>query len=463
MADRDTLQPDQPAADEPKTVPHSKPHTNGAGGKDGRGAGDGSPEPDTLKRTRVALLGSAELNRELVIALQRLGAEVIAVGGHGDAPLHEVADRTVVADLTDRDELTATIRRLHPKFVVSAAGAVAPDALAATAGAGHAELVPNIRSARLAADPEAMRRVAADQLGLPMAPFWFVGSVDELRATAGHVGFPMAVKPAVASFGEGQSVMLRLDDVGPAWQRAMAAAGPDSPARVLAETLVEVEHEVTLLTVSSSGPAGPTLDFCSPIGHRILGTANGQLIAESWQPHPLSPAALDAAKSIAGRVVRALGGRGMFGIELLVNGDEVYFSGLSLRPHDIALLTSRTQRLSSIELQARAILGLPIDAIMISPGAARLVYSARQPADPAPATDARTGPIAEARPATDAVVAGALHVPESDVLIFGPFDAMAADRGHPRRLSAALVTGPDVPTARERAERVSVALGRLWA
>ncbi|HEX7323408.1 MAG TPA: formate-dependent phosphoribosylglycinamide formyltransferase [Mycobacterium sp.] len=459
MADRDTLKPEQPASDEERTVPQSAADTNGEGSKDGRAALDGSPERDPLQRTRVVLLGSGDLSRELVTALQRLGAEVIAVDQHSDAPLHAVADRTVVADLSDHDELTATIRRLHPKFVVSAAGAVAPDALAATAGAGLAELVPNIRSARLAADTEAIRRVAADQLGLPMAPYWFVGSVDELRSTARCVGFPMVVKPAVASFGEGQSVMLRLDDVEPAWQRALAAADPDSPTRVLAETAVEVEHEVTLLTVSTNGPAGPRLDFCAPIGHRILGAPNGQLILESWQPHPLSPVALDAAKSIAARVARALGGRGMFGIEFLVNGDEVYFSGLTPRPHDIALLTSRTQRLSGIELQARAILGLPTDAIMISPGAARLVYSARQPVDTSSA--APPGPAADARPAADAVLAGALHVPESDVLIFGPADA---DQGHPRRrLSAALVTGPDVPTARGRAERVSVALGRLWA
>lgn len=397
------------------------------------------------------LLGSGELGRELVIALQRLGAEVIAADRYPDAPLHGIADQSLVVNMADTDELAATIRWLQPKFVVVSSdaaviGTVAGDALAAAADTGVTELVPSIRGARLTADPEGMRRLAADELGLPTAPFWFVGSAAELRSVAEHAGFPMVVKP-VSVLGEGQSVMVRPDDVEPAWQRA-AAAGAVTPARVLAETVVEIDTEVTLLAVRSDGPGGPLLDFCAPIGHRTIESPNGQLVVESWQPHPMSGAALDAAKSIAARVVRWFGGRGLFGIDLLVRGDEVYFSGATARPYDAALLTLRTQRLSGFELQARAILGLPVETIMISPGAARLVYSARQ-------TGAETPPASQ--PDAVAVLPEVLRVPESDVVVFGHHE------GHPRRrLGVAVATGGDIATARRRADQVSVMLGKLW-
>ncbi len=216
-----------------------------------------------------------------------------------------------------------------------------------------------------------MRRLAADELGLPTAPFWFAGSLDELRAIADHAGYPLRVQPVAAVGGEGQSVVLLPGDLEPAWQRAVSAGGRLAHNRVLAEALVEIDFHVTLLTVRSEGPSGPTLDFCAPIGH---GEAIGD-VQESWQPQDLSPAALDAAKSIAARVVKALGGRGLFGVELMVRGDEVYFSDVTARPFESGLVTVRTQRLSEFELQARAILGLPTDTIMISPGAAEVIYA----------------------------------------------------------------------------------------
>lgn len=398
-------------------------------------------------RTRVALLGSGELSRELVTALQRLGAEVIAVDRYADSALHGIADRAVVVNLSDNDELAAAIRWLQPKFVVVASDVVATDALTAVVDTGFTELVPGIRGARLAANPEGLRRLAADELGLPTAPFWFAGSVEELRAVAEHAGFPMVVKPVVGSLGEGRSVMVRDSDIEPAWQRAVTATGPGAPARVLAETAVEFDSEVTLLSVHRDGADGPALDFCAPIGHCSEEDPNGQLTVELWQPYPMSAVALDAAKSVAARVARALGGRGLFGVELLVHGDEVYFSGVNVRPYDAALLTLRTQRLSGFELQARAILGLAIDPIMVSPGAARLIYSRRPP-----------GPAAiEATPDSVAVVADALSVTESDVVVFSHHE------GHPRRrLGLALATGPDVAIARDRAEQVAAVLGKLW-
>ena len=398
---------------------------------------------------RVMLLGSEELSRELVIALQRLGAEVVAVERHADEPLCTVADRSVVLDFTDVDDLAEVIRRLRPHVVVAGADVGAADALTVAAEAGFTALVPNIRTAHLVVDAEAMRRLATDQLGLPTAPSWFVGSVDELSAVAEHVGFPMVVKPVVPSLGDGISLMVRPEDVEPAWQAAAAVThrrGPDDRVRVLAETVVEADHEITLLTVVTDGPSGPTVDFCPPIGHRNVDGADGRLVVECWQPQAISAAALDAAKSVAARVVRALGGRGVFGVELLVTGDEVYFVGLTARPADTALLTLRTQRLSGFELQARAVLGLAVDTVMISPGAARLVYSARRPAD-APA-----GPS----PPTGRVPTAALGVAESDVVIFG------YDDGHPRlRLALAVATAPDVDTARQRAARVDEALADL--
>ncbi len=322
-----------------ESVADGKPHNESANG-------DGH-------RTKVMLLGSGEFSRELAIALQRLGAHVIAAERYADAPAHGVADESLVVNMTDADELSAAIRRAQPNVVVTASEAVAADALTAVADSGSAEVFPTPRCARLTADREGLRRLAADQLGLPTAPFWFAGSLDELRAIADHAGYPLRAQP-VAAVGEGQSVILMPADIEPAWQRAVAAGGRPAHNRVLAETLVEVDFHVTLLTVRSTGPTGPTVDFCAPIGH---GEAIGD-VQESWQPQELSPFALDAAKSIAARIVKSLGGRGVFGVELMIRGDEVYFSDVTARPFESGLVTLRTQRLSEFELQARAILGL---------------------------------------------------------------------------------------------------------
>jgi phosphoribosylglycinamide formyltransferase 2 len=348
-----------------------------------------------------------------------------------------VADESLVVNMTDADELTAAIRRAQPNVVVTASEAVAAGALTAVADSGSVEVFPTPRCARLTADREGLRRLAADQLGLPTAPFWFAGSLDELRAIADHAGYPLRAQPVGAVGGVGQSVILMPADIEPAWQRAVAAGGRPAHNRVLAETLVEVDFHVTLLTVRSTGPTGPTVDFCAPIGH---GEAIGD-VQESWQPQDLSPFALDAAKSIAARIVKSLGGRGVFGVELMIRGDEVYFSDVTARPFESGLVTLRTQRLSEFELQARAILGLPIDTIMISPGAAEVVYAGNDAAGGAE----RGG-----------VLVDALGVPESDVRVFSP----NPEARHP--LGAAVVTASDVNTARSRAREVSAALRKLW-
>lgn len=380
------------------------------------------------------LLGSAEPSRELAIALQGLGAEVIAVDGYVGAPAHRIADQSVVVTMTDAEELTAVIRRLQPDFLVTVTAAVSVDALDAVEQADGecTELVPNARAVRCTADREGLRRLAADQLGLPIAPFWFVGSLGELQAVAVHAGFPLLVSPVAGVAGQGSSVVAGPNEVEPAWQRAAGhqvqpQTGGVSP-RVCAESVVEIEFLVTMIVVCSQGPNGPLIEFCAPIGHRDADA--GEL--ESWQPQKLSTAALDAAKSIAARIVKALGGRGVFGVELMINGDEVYFADVTVCPAGSAWVTVRSQRLSVFELQARAILGLAVDTLMISPGAARVINpdhtAGRAAVGAAPPADALTG---------------ALGVPESDVVIFG------------RGLGVALATAPEVAIARERAREVA--------
>ncbi|OBH50179.1 formate-dependent phosphoribosylglycinamide formyltransferase [Mycobacterium sp. E2479] len=369
-------------------------------------------------RPTVVLLGSGETGRELAIALGRLGARVVAVDQHPHAPAHGVADQALVLALTDAAELSAALQRLQPDFVVTATAAVAVEALDAVATANRTELVPSARAARLSADREGLRRLAADELGLPTAPFWFVGSPGELEAVGAHAGYPLLIKPAAGPIGPRQSVVGRREELEPAWQRAVGGhAGPGQP-RVLAETVVEVEVYVTLLAVRSEGPAGPVIEFCSPIGHRDSG---GQVL-ESWQPQKLSAAATDAAKSIAARIAKALGGRGVFAVELMVNGDEVYFADVTSHPTDSVWVTLRSQRLSAFELAARTILDLPVDTMMVSPAAARAIDSVPS-----------HGPAA---------LTGALSVPESDVRVVG--------RGY-----RALATAPEVTAARERAGQVA--------
>ncbi|QQW34076.1 formate-dependent phosphoribosylglycinamide formyltransferase [Mycobacterium marinum] len=419
---------------------HQRPATEGANAPEGDKTTTiavppvGTPrraEADVHVRPRVVLLGGGEQGRELTIALQGLGAEVIAVDTDADAPAHRVADQALVVAMTDADELKVVFTRLRPDFVVPLTDAVSVAALDALADRAPSEggsigLVPSARCVRLAGDREALRKLAADQLGLPTAPFWFVGSLGELEAVAAHVGYPLLVKPVAGADGPRRSLVRGPDEVEAAWARAVAGGPAGAPPRVWAETQVEVEFLVTLIAVCSQGPQGPRIDFCAPIGHG--GDGGDQ---ESWQPQKVSVAALDAAKSIAARIVKALGGCGVFGVELMVNGDEVYFADVQPFPRDTAWVTLRSQRLSVFELQARAILGFAVDTLMVSPGAARLIGAAT------------VGPV----PGADALAA-ALAVPESDVRVFG------RPRAGSSVLGVALATAPDVAVARDRAREV---------
>jgi phosphoribosylglycinamide formyltransferase 2 len=392
------------------------------------------PQTPEDGRPKVMLLGSGELSRELAVALHHLGARVIAAEddrGQPNAPAHGVADRSLTLPLTDGAALSKAIQQLKPDFVVTATDAVAAGTLEALEGlkadGERTQLVPSARTVRLTSDREALRRLAADELGLPTAPFWFVGSVGELRAVAAHAGYPLLVKPVS---GRGHSVVSGPDDIEPAFRRALG--GPTG--RVLAEAVVEVDFDVTLLAVRSEGPNGPLIDFCSPIGHRDIDGA----VLESWQPQQMGEAAVDAAKSIAARIVKALGGRGLFGVELMIKGDEVYFVDVTARPHPSVWVTLRSQRLSAFELQARAILGLPVDTMMMSPAAAHAI-------NPGP-----DGGLS----ATDALTR-ALRVPESDLRVFA---RGAAAAGATNTRGVALATAQDVAAARDRARQVANAL-----
>lgn len=400
--------------------------------------------PPGDRRDTVLLLGSGELSRELVLAFQRLGAAVVAVDRYADAPAHGVADRSAVVKMNDAEELGALIEREQPRYVVAESGVIAADALIAAAETDGVEVFPTPRSTRLAHDREGLRKLASDELGLPTAPFWFAGSAEELTAITEHAGFPLVVKPVVGVAAEGESVLLRTEDIEPAWQRAVAA-GRITHSRVMAETVVDVDYEVTLLTVRTTGPTGPVLHFCEPIGHRQGGPREAGDVLEAWQPQQMTPAALDAARSIAARIVNSLGGRGVFAVELLVRGDEVYFADVRSRPFDPGLVTLRSQRLSQFELHARAILGLSVDTIMISPAAAEVTYGG---------AETGTGLKTDVSP----VLAQALAAPESDVRLFN----MPDESDGPRRLGLALATAPDTTRARERVRSVTTALRKLW-
>jgi phosphoribosylglycinamide formyltransferase 2 len=360
-------------------------------------------------RPTVLLLVTADSGRDLALAFTRLGAAVIIVG-----------------EDTDADTLTARIDSEKARYVVADSPEVAVDTLIAAAGHASVEVFPTPRAVRLSTDREGLRRLAADELGLPTVPFWFAGSVEELGAVADHAGFPLLVTPvavpAIDGKIAGQSVMKRVEDIEAAWELAGEAGG--TPHRVMAETVVDIDDEVTLLTIRNIGQSGPTVHFSEPIGHH---RATGGTL-ETWQPHELSPAALDAARSVAARIVNSLGGRGVFAVELLVRGDEVYFSTVRPRPDEAGLVTLRSQRLTQFELHARGILGLTTDTIMISPAAAEI----------SDGTSMRIVPGAQP-------LAEALAVAESDVRFIG--DTFVA-----------LATAPDVVRARDRAHQVSTAL-----
>src|SRR5574340_789058 len=322
--------------------------------------------PLSPSATRVMLLGSGELGKEVIIALQRLGVEVIAVDRYPEAPGHQVAHRAHVINMADGAALRALIEQEKPQLIVPEIDAIATDMLAEIERDGLAEVIPTARAAQLTMNREGIRRLAAEKLGLPTSRYAFAGSLSEMQAAIENsIGFPCIVKPVMSSSGKGQSTVHGPEDVENAWNYAMSG-GRVSHGRVIVEEMINFDYEITLLTVRARGTSGAVeTSFCEPIGHVQV---KGDYV-ESWQPQGMSPAALKNAQDAARAGTGDLGGRGIFGVEFFVKGDQVWFSEVSPRPHDTGLVTLCSQRLSEFELHARAILGLPVDVGLRRPGA----------------------------------------------------------------------------------------------
>jgi phosphoribosylglycinamide formyltransferase 2 len=388
--------------------------------------------PLTPGATRVMLLGAGELGKEVILALQRLGVEVIAVDRYPNAPGHAPAHRAHVIDMIDARALRALVEAEGPHFVVPEIEAIATDELVRIEEAGLATVIPTARATRLTMNREGIRRLAAEELGLPTSRYVFAESAAEVRAAAASLGFPCLVKPVMSSSGKGQSLVRGADGIDAAWEIAMSA-GRVRGGRVIVEERIDFEYEITLLTVrAADGSGGIRTSFCEPVGHVQV---KGDYV-ESWQPQPMSPKAAERAREIARRVTDALGGRGIFGVELFVKGDEVWFSEVSPRPHDTGMVTMVTQAQSEFELHARAILGLPVDTELRSPGASAVIYGGMN----APGI-AYEG------------VDEALRIPRTEVRLFGKPEAFPK-----RRMGVALAYGGDVADARERAKRCAAAV-----
>ena len=377
--------------------------------------------------TKVMLLGSGELGKEVLIALQRLGVETIAVDRYDNAPGQQVAHHARTITMSDPAQLKALIEAERPHLVVPEIEAIATPMLEELEAAGVVRVIPTARAARLTMDREGIRRLAAETLGLPTSPYKFCDSLAELQAAIdAGIGYPCVVKPVMSSSGKGQSKIDGPADVQKAWDYAMAG-GRVSGGRIIVEGFIDFDYEITLLTVRALDAAGQVeTHFCEPIGHIQV---SGDYI-ESWQPHPMPGTALERSRQIAKAVTDNLGGQGLYGVELFVKGDQVWFSEVSPRPHDTGLVTLTTQVQSEFELHARAILGLPVNTALRSPGASAVIYGG-----------------VEAKGIVFDCVADALRVPNTDIRLFGKPESFVK-----RRMGVALAFDADVQVARTHAK-----------
>ena len=400
--------------------------------------------PLSPSATRVMLLGAGELGKEVLIALQRLGVETIAVDRYDNAPGQQVAHHARTITMSDPAQLQALIEAEKPDWVVPEIEAIATPVLQALEAAGVVRVVPTARAARLTMDREGIRRLAAETLGLPTSPYRFCDSLEELQAaiegsdnggqSRRGIGYPCIVKPVMSSSGKGQSKIDGPADVQKAWDYAMAG-GRVGPGRIIVEGFIDFDYEITQLTVRARGADGQIeTHFCDPIGHVQV---SGDYV-ESWQPHPMTPAALAESRRIAKAVTDDLGqghdgqpsGLGLYGVELFVKGDQVWFSEVSPRPHDTGMVTMITQWQNEFELHARAILGLPVSTALKSPGASAVIYGG---------VDAQ-GIVFDG-------VDDALRVPHSEIRLFGKPESFTK-----RRMGVALVHDADVEVARTQAK-----------
>lgn len=382
--------------------------------------------PLSKNATRVMLLGSGELGKEVIIALQRLGVEVIAVDRYANAPGHQVAHRAHVIDMTDAVALRQLVEQERPHLIVPEIEALNTAVLADIEQQGLATVIPTVKAVQLTMNREGIRRLAAETLGLATSPYAFAGSLAELQAAIdAGIGYPCFIKPTMSSSGKGQSRITSAGEVATAWDYA-ATGGRVNQGRVIVEGQIDFDYEITLLTVRARNADGVIETyFCAPIGHRQV---KGDYV-ESWQPQPMLPLALERSQHIAKAVTDSLGGLGLFGVELFIKGEDVWFSEVSPRPHDTGMVTMASQRFSEFDLHARAILGLPVDVSLRDPAASAVIYGG-----------------ADSKQLRYEGIAAALAVPASDIRLFGKPESFAR-----RRMGVALATGTDIDQARERA------------
>jgi phosphoribosylglycinamide formyltransferase 2 len=386
--------------------------------------------PLSPSATRVMLLGSGELGKEVIIALQRLGVEVIAVDRYENAPGHQVAHRAYTIDMTDGEALMNLVKKERPHLIVPEIEALNTQTLAEIESAGLAQVIPTVRAVQLTMNREGIRRLAAETLGLPTSPYAFANSQQALQdAIDAGIGYPCFIKPTMSSSGKGQSRITNASEVAGAWEYA-ASGGRVNQGVVIVEGQIDFDYEITLLTIRAKNANGEIeTSFCAPIGHL---QKRGDYV-ESWQPQAMTANALKESQRIAKAVTDNLGGLGLFGVELFVKGDHVWFSEVSPRPHDTGMVTMATQRFNEFELHARAILGLPVNPEMRAPGASAVIYGG-----------------VDSKNLSFEGVEKALAVPESDICLFGKPESFER-----RRMGVALATGKDVDEARARATLAS--------
>lgn len=382
--------------------------------------------PLTPSATKVMLLGSGELGKEVIIALQRYGVEVIAVDRYENAPGHQVAHRAYTIDMTDAQALKALVNQEKPHLIVPEIEALNTDALADIEREGTT-VIPTVKAVQLTMNREGIRRLAAETLKLPTSPYAFARSEAELQtAIDAGIGYPCFIKPTMSSSGKGQSRVTQASEVKVAWDYA-ASGGRVNQGVVIVEGQIDFDYEITLLTVRAKNANGEVQTyFCEPIGHV---QEKGDYV-ESWQPQIMKAEALKAAQHVAKTITDALGGLGLFGVELFVKGDQVWFSEVSPRPHDTGMVTMCSQRLSEFELHARAILGLPVDVAMTNPGASAVIYGG-----------------VESKNLSFSGVEQALAIPNTDIRLFGKPESFAR-----RRMGVALATAPNTGQARTNAK-----------
>jgi len=382
--------------------------------------------PLSPSATRVMLLGSGELGKEVIIALQRLGVEVIAVDRYDNAPGHQVAHKAHTINMADAEQLRKLVEQEKPHLIVPEIEAIATDELARIEADGLAEVIPTARAAQLTMNREGIRRLAAEELGIPTSGYAFADSLEELQTAADGVGYPCIIKPVMSSSGKGQSTAHSAADIPNTWEYAMSG-GRVNRGRVIAEERIDFDYEITQLTVRAIGASSQVETFfCEPVGHL---QENGDYV-ESWQPQPMSDTALEKARDIAKKVTDNLGGRGIFGVELFIKGDDVWFSEVSPRPHDTGMVTMATQFQNQFELHARAILGLPVDTSQHTPGASAVIYGGMD----------ETGIAFEG-------VDDALSIANTELRLFGKPESFTR-----RRMGVALARADSIDQARETAK-----------